>query len=240
MSYNQTWLANVRRVDRLSAVDEVRARLLEVIESGSVMAGERLPTEAELSRAFGVSRPVVREALGSLRALGLTETRAGLGTFVVSNYIKTPLSLGQCSSSDLNEVRRYLEVPAARLTALRRSEEDVAELAKILDENAATDQPHRLVAYDSRFHIAIAQASGNPLLPRFISELRELLEEQSLAVLARKDRLTRAMREHAAIYQAIRAGDGDAAAAAMEAHLTTVEREVALLGEQRRRDADET
>ena len=239
MSYNQTWLSGVRRVDRPTAVEEVRARLIEVIESGSVLAGDRLPTEAELAAAFGVSRPVVREALGSLRALGLTETRAGRGTFVVSNYIKTPLALGSCSSSDLNEVRRYLEVPGARLSAMRRTEEEVAEMEQILRENAATDQPHRLVAYDSRFHIAVARASRNPLLPRLVSELRDLLEEQSLAVLAREDRLSRAMAEHAAVLAAIRAGDGEAAAAAMEAHLVSVEREVALLGAQRRH-ADET
>ena len=97
-----------------------------------MQVNDRPPSEAELSRRFGVSRPIVCEALGRLQALGLTEARAGRGTFVASSVTKLTITFGQYSASDLNEIRRRVEVPAARLAALRRTSEDIQLLASIL------------------------------------------------------------------------------------------------------------
>lgn len=78
-----------------------------------MQVNDRLPSEAEPSRRFGVSRPIVCEALGRLQALGLTEAWAGRGTSVASSVTKLTITFGQYSASDLNEVRRCVEVPAA-------------------------------------------------------------------------------------------------------------------------------
>lgn len=210
-------------VTRRSAAEEVRAQLVAVIESGQLRVDDRLPSEAELAQRFGVSRPIVREALGTLQALGLTTSYAGRGTFVISNTAKTFLSFGQHSSADLNEIRRCLEVPAARLAAERRREEDVAELARILGEHDSAQSAEGAVRYDGLFHCAIAKATGNELFARLIGDIREILQEQSLAISTIRDSGSRAAGEHRAVFDAIGRRDVAAAGAAMEAHLDAVQ-----------------
>jgi DNA-binding FadR family transcriptional regulator len=223
------------RVARRSAAEEVRAQLVAIIESGQLQVNDRLPSEAELSRRFGVSRPIVREALGSLQALGLTEPQPGRGTFVASNVTKMTLSFGQYSSSDLNEIRRCLEVPAARLAAERRQSEHVAGLRHILAEHDVATTSEDAVRYDGLFHCAIARATGNMLFLRLIEDLREILQEQSLAVSALRNRGAMAAEEHRAVLEAIDRGDGQAAAVAMDAHLDAVEVAIQQLARERSR-----
>lgn len=214
------------RVVRRSAAEEVRAQLVGLIESGQLKVHDRLPAEAELARRFGVSRPVVREALGRLQALGLTESRAGLGTFVASNVTRLTVSFGRYSASDLNEIRRYVEVPAARLAALRRTADDIDQLQAALSVHETSASPEEAVASDAKFHCTIARATRNLLFVRLVEDLREILQEQSLAVSTLRDRAASAAREHHGVLDAIVAGDGDGAAAAMEEHLDAVERAI--------------
>ena len=207
------------RVSQDSASDLVRCQLIEMIESERIAVGERLPAETELAAAFGVSRPVVREALVSLRILGLTSARSGRGTFVTSSRIRVPLSFGGISPEQLHEVRRHLEVPCAGLAARRRSDKDLAELGRLVDEFEAEADPARRVRVDSHFHIAVAQATGNPLFARLVEDLRNAVEEQSLAVSLVPGRRAAATREHKELFEAIRRSDGEAAERVMSSHL---------------------
>lgn len=204
----------------------MQAQLVALIDSGQVQVNDRLPSEAELSRRFGVSRPIVREALGRLQALGLTEARAGRGTFVASNVTKLTVTFGQYSASDLNEVRRCVEVPAARLAALRRTPADLQLLASILEAHERAADVEDAVATDARFHCTIALATGNKLFVRLVEDLREILQEQSLAVSTFRDRGEHAAREHRRVLDAIVEGDGEGAAAAMSDHLDAVEKAI--------------
>lgn len=208
---------------RRSAADDVRAQLVKLIESGQLKVDHRLPPEHELAKRFGVSRPVVREALVGLNALGLTAPRAGKGTFVTANHFRVPLLLGRYSPAHLNEVRRYLEVPAARLAAERRTDADVGKLAAILARMEDTDDPAKRNKLDADFHIAIAQAGENPLTVKLIEDLRSILEAHSLAAAAMPNRRSGALAEHRTIYEAIVRKDPNAAAAAMSAHLNAVD-----------------
>lgn len=209
-------------VARRSAAEEVRSQLVALIESGQLQVDDRLPSEAELARRFGVSRPIVREALGTLQALGLTVSHPGRGTFVTSVLAKT-LSFGQYSAADLNEIRRCLEVPAARLAADRRRKADIAELTRILDGHDAAENTREAVRFDGLFHLTIARATGNELFTRLIGEIREILQEQSLAISTIRDSGSRAAGEHRRILDAIAAGDSAGAGAAMDAHLDAVQ-----------------
>ena len=119
-------------VRQRSAAADVQIKLQTHIETGAYQQSERLPSESELARLFGVSRPVVREALMSLQALGLTASQPGKGTFVVSDRVRPPLLMGRYSPAHIREVRRCLEIPSARLAAERRSDSDIGELAAIL------------------------------------------------------------------------------------------------------------
>jgi len=209
-------------VARRRAAEEVRAQLLAVIESGQLKVDDRLPSEAELARRFGVSRPIVREALGTLQALGLTVSHPGRGTFVNSTLART-LCFDQYSASDLNEIRRCLEVPAAQLAAERRTPGHVTELSRILDEHDSAVDASDAVRFDGLFHLTIAKATGNRLFARLIGEIREILQEQSLAISTIRDSGARAAREHRRVLDAIAASDSVEAGAAMDAHLDAVQ-----------------
>ena len=214
-------------VPRRGASADVQARLQAQIESGEYKQNERLPSESELARLFGVSRPVIREALMSLQALGLTSSQTGKGTFVVSDRVRVPLLMGRYSPAHIREVRRCVEIPAARLSAERRTDRDIGELAGILARMEDADDPARRNQLDASFHIAIARASGNPLVVKLVEDLRSVLEEHSLAAARAPYRRREAAREHRALYDAIVERDPDAAAAAMEAHLAAAERSFA-------------
>ena len=203
---------------------DLQSRLQASIETGVYKLNERLPSESELARAFDVSRPVVREALMSLQALGMTASQTGRGTFVVSDRVRVPLLMGRYSPSHIREVRRCLEIPSARLAAERRTDRDVGELAAILARMADADDPAKRNRFDASFHIAIAAAAGNPLIVKLVEDLRTVLEEHSLAAARAPHRRQAAVDEHTRIYEAIVGRDPDAAAAAMEAHLLAAER----------------
>ncbi|WP_061295056.1 FadR/GntR family transcriptional regulator [Herbidospora cretacea] len=209
-------------VEQKSAAEHVRTQLIELIESRHFAVDDRLPSEAELASSFGVSRSVIREALHSLNALGLTKSYAGKGTFVAATRVQSHLLSGQYLPSQLNEVRHYLEVPAARLAAERRSQEDLDGLAELVAAFEVNDDPAERNKIDALFHIAIAQATGNPLFSRLVEDLRAVLQDQALAVSASPGRAAQARAEHRAIFEAIKEGDAEMAALAMRRHLQAV------------------
>lgn len=214
-------------VPRRGAVADVQARLQEKIAGGEYPVTTRLPSESELCKTFGVSRPVIREALMGLQALGLTAAQVGIGTFVVSDRVRVPLLMGRYSPSNIREVRRCIEIPAARLAAERRTDRDIGEMAAILARMEDAHDPTRRNQLDASFHIAIARASGNPLVVKLVEDLRSVLEEHSLAAARAPYRRREASTEHRALYDAILDRDPDAAAAAMEGHLEAAERSLA-------------
>jgi DNA-binding FadR family transcriptional regulator len=221
------------RISRRSAVDEVRSQLISLIESDQLKVNALLPSEAELGQHFGVSRPVVREALGSLQTLGYTESQPGRGTRVTSKVVKVSLSFGQYSSTDLNEIRRFVEVPAAARAAQVRTPDQVKALAETLDEHDRATTAVEAVRLDGQFHIGIAKATGNLLVVRLIEDLRETMQAQSLALSEVPQRSASAAREHRAVLDCIRHQDEAGAAAAMVDHLSGVETALEALARRR-------
>jgi DNA-binding FadR family transcriptional regulator len=229
---NQKIRNPMRPVRQVSATAELKATLQALIETGNHRQSERLPSESELSRIYGVSRAVVREALMSLQALGLTESQAGKGTFVVSDRVRPPLLMGRYSSADIREVRRCLEIPSARFAAERRSDANIGELSAILTRLEDTEDPAKRNRLDAGFHIAIAAASGNPLIVKLVEDLRGVLEEYALALAQVPHRRKSAGTEHRRIYEAIVKRDPEEAAAAMEEHLIAAEQSFASIGKR--------
>ena len=209
-----------KTIGRQSASEAVRDELVRSIVSGGLEVGEKLPPEAELARSFGVSRPVIREALGSLRALGLIISRNGRGSFVASARSSRPVLLGRYTVDDLHEVRAHLEVPAAGNAALRRSADQLKELRRLvegLETCADNDEWTRL---DAAFHVALARATGNEVHASLIDHLRDLLVEQSHVVATTGEgRVAAANREHRAVFEAVAEGDEKGAQDAMSTHL---------------------
>lgn len=207
---------------RLSAAEAVYNAVREDIESGRVQVGAKLSSEATLAAQYGVSRSVIREALRSCTALGLTVTRTGKGTFVVANKVANDLSLGQYSARDLTEARPHIEVPAAALAALRRSDEDLQELKDVMQAMLHENDPESWVQLDSTFHAGIARASGNRVFAAVVADIRDALASQSETLNMVADRRLASDAEHRDILTAIEEGNAEAAAEAMAGHLEAV------------------
>lgn len=206
--------------------------LSQKIRDGALRPGDKLPTESEIMQAFGVSRTVVREALSKLQASGLVETHHGVGTFVLQ-----PRSGGvfRLDPSDVVtsvdvlavlELRVSLETESAGLAATRRTTEQLQAMREALDDferNLAV--AGNTVAPDFRFHLQIAQATGNPYFADIMSHLgTTIIPRTRINAIRNHDRggeyLTRVNREHEEIYAAIARRDAEAARAAMRIHLT--------------------
>ena len=134
--------------------------------------------------------------------------------------MRAPLLIGRYSPAHIKEVRRALEIPVgAALPPLRRTDHDVGQLAALLARMEDADDPARRNKLDADFHIAIAQRPAIALFVKLIEDLRDVLEEHSLALARRRTAARPRSVEHTKIYEAICRRDPDAAGAAMAEHL---------------------
>lgn len=207
---------------RVGAMEAVFGHLRSAIERGEYAVGDKLPSEAELCRTLEVSRPVLREALRALQAMGLTVSKSGKGTFVLANTVDEP-TFGDYAASDLLEVRRHVEIPVAGYAALRRTPEDLDHLGHLLDRMEQETDTTAWVAMDTVFHLAVAEASRNPVFRRVIEEIRDALARQSTFLNELGGRREQSNCEHRAIVEALVDGSEHDAVEAMSHHLRRVE-----------------
>lgn len=232
MSAGADWIYEANPVSRKNAAESVFEDLRSAIVSGRLTVGTRLPSETHLAGRYGVSRPIVREALRSLQTLGMTQTRTGSGTFVLTDSPGNELRYGGYSARDLMEARPFIEVPAAGWAALRKTDAQLAHILKLCDAMDAQEDPHKWVRLDSEFHSAIAQASGNSLFAKVVADARESVSQQSELLNLMAHRRVASNVEHRVIAEAIAAGSDEAARNAMEAHLGKVKQVVtAIMGD---------
>ncbi|SHI22473.1 FadR/GntR family transcriptional regulator [Pollutimonas bauzanensis] len=224
------WLKGVAAgaaVSRTRIVDQVRDSLLAAIRQGALKVNDRLPSENEMATTFGVSRPVIREAITSLQVLGLIASRPGSGNFVASSEVNADLILGGFRTSDLSQVRKYLELPSAEQSAIRATDQQMQSLSKLLSTMESESDPEKRNLLDAEFHVQIAISSGNALLAKLIAGLRRLLEEESKTATAiSAGRRLPVHFEHHAILEAIQSRDPAAARKAMLDHLDAVEKTI--------------
>lgn len=218
-----SWTARQERVVRVGAAEAVFASLRGAIEAGEIPVGTRLDSEATLAKQYGVSRTMVREALRSCTALGLTTTHTGKGTFVIADKVAQDLKLGKYSASALVEARPHVEVPAAGLAALRRTNEDLEALREILREMSEAENLQQWVQLNTEFHVTIARSSGNGVFESFLSDIVEAMANQSNTLNLVADRRKESGDEHARIFDAIERGSAEDASQAMTMHLHGVE-----------------
>lgn len=226
--------AQIPRERRLS--DKVADALTQSILDGQLHVGDKLPSERELCEQFGVSRPVVREAVRSLIAKGLLADHPRRGHVVaalepeaVSESLMLFVRGRELDYGKLLEIRAVLEVEAAGLAAERATDEQVAALdaacARLIDGMQARDAAE----VDVAFHKAIADATGNEYFPLLIDSLREVLIDAQLPTLADPKIVGTARRAHRKILKAIAAHEPDAARDAMRAHLDLAGRQMRAL-----------
>lgn len=202
---------------------QVMEAVADYIHRSGLKPGDRLPAERELMSALAVGRSSVREAVSQLSALGVVETRIGSGTYlrrpVSAQTVYMPLSLTTASFTEALkmtlEVRRGIEIEASIAAARRRTDEDLQKIEAALIE---IDRTHHSQAggakADLAFHLAIYDASRNPLFSQLLEQIRGLFEQFWQRPFGRSDFAARSYPFHRSLFEAIR--DGDSAAAAEE------------------------
>jgi DNA-binding FadR family transcriptional regulator len=205
-------------------VDRVR----RAIALGVLLPGERLPSERDFAERLGVSRVTVREALRVLQGEGLLRTKRGSSGTVVADLPRSsgpPQDGYEDEVLEVFEFRLAVEGMAARLAARHSVEADIEVLLACQERMAASTKVDTFRRADSEFHLTVARMSGNGMLERSIQAARAAafswLDLRQFTVLQDSS-----VEGHAAIIAAIAEHDGDAAATAMEHHITNARGEV--------------
>jgi len=211
--------------------EQIVQQIEESILKGALKAGDQLPSERELATEFGVSRTAVREAVKALHEKGLVEAQPGRGTFVTkgtSHPIRQTLdwilrTAQPEGTAHVVEVREILEPEIAALAAARANEEAVASLreAVAVMDNAKRD-PDAFIEADLDFHLALAEAAGNPLILSLIDSIVAVLREQRMRIFKVDGGPERGQYHHKKILEAIEHRDPQGAREAMRAHLRQV------------------
>ena len=217
--------------------EHIVAQIERAIYEGRLAQGNKLPPERQLVREFGASRVAVREALRALEHRGLVEVRQGStgGYFIrecdaspIVRGLATLFRVGGVSLTQLTEARALLEPESARLAAARITDHELKSLGECLEARTQVDlTPRRRRGLDAEFHRLVLAAARNPVHTAVTQALiavqtkvgaqrPELTPERDATIVA----------AHLAIHDAIARRDGDAARAAMHAHILEVERQL--------------
>jgi DNA-binding FadR family transcriptional regulator len=216
----------------MAVTDEAIARIKEMIVSGLLPAGARLPREEDLAVQLGISRNSLREAVRALTAMRILISRQGDGTYVSS--LEPHLLLEELSfvadvshgdsAAQLLEVRRLLEPQATALAAHRITDQGLAALRVILESSMKADSVEAFIEWDIAFHRAIVDTVGNPVLSLLLDTLSTHTQRVRIV---RGAHLATALesvhREHESILRALEAHDGQLAASAAMVHVSAVE-----------------
>jgi GntR family transcriptional repressor for pyruvate dehydrogenase complex len=216
----------------MAVTDEAILRIKEMIVSGDLQPGQRLPPEKELSERLGLSRNSLREAVKGLELIKVLDVRQGDGTYVTSlephlllEAMSFVVDLHQDQSVvEIFEVRRVLEPHAAWRAARVITDEQVSVLREMLDSVDESTSVEDLVAHDIEFHRLINQAGGNAYLASLLDGLssstvrarvwRGITEERSVA---------RTLEEHRAIVEALAARDPEMTRSWVTVHVSGIE-----------------
>ena len=217
----------IRRTGQLP--DLIASEIMSQILGGELKPGDVLPTEAALAESFGVSRNVVREAIARLRSDGLIETKQGRGATVRPPSERATFRVDMSaleettSLADLFELRGILEIEAAGLAALRRTDDDLARLQTAIDNMAGQQEfDEKRLEADAAFHRAMGAATKNAFLATIVDYLSSRLKETTRAtnrIYRDGDLIAVTIGEHEKILAAVKAQDTQAVRDAMKGHI---------------------
>ena len=217
----------------MALTDEAILRIKEMIVSGQLKPGDRLPREADLAEALGLSRNSLREAVRALALINILDVRQGDGTYVTSldpqlllDALTFVVDFHQDDSVlEFLRVRRILEPAAAAMAAQRVTAEQIAAMQEIVtaSQREATT-PEETLAFDIEFHRHVGAASGNSVLSSLIEGLSAPTNRARIwRGRTQEGAQERTAAEHQTIIDALSVGEPDLAHAAMVAHVAGVE-----------------
>lgn len=208
-------------------VEQIEKHVLD----GVLNPGDKLPSEKELCEQFSVSRTVVREAVRALREKGLVDIQPGRGTFITNgtseamrNSLGLVFKVGQDrAQADLVEVRAILEPEIAALAAQNADEDDINELQSAIETmEALLGDAEKFMEADQAFHLVLAKATHNAIIPLLIDPIVDLLWEQRKHIFMNTGGAKRGYYHHERIFKAVKQKDAQAARNAMRAHMEQI------------------
>jgi len=225
-------LESIEPFSRKPIAERVADRLLELVRSGNLKPGDKLPTENELAEAMRVSRPVIREALRGLSILGVVESRQGGRCYVTDlapsrllGPLELVLSLDESNVDALYEARVVVECGLIRHAALKISDAELTQLQElaVAGYKLASD-PVSFRVLDQEFHTLLMKIAGNPVLERVAGSLYQLGMEYRRVASETPGVIERSAAEHDVVVKALAMRDPDKADEAMRAHLQSINR----------------
>lgn len=216
----------------MAVTDEAILHIKEMIISGELAPGDRLPPEKELSERLGLSRSSLREAVKALEVIRVLDVRRGDGTYVTSLEPRLLLEAmsfvvdlhDDQSVLEIFAVRRILEPAATSLAARNADDDDLAHLREIVETVDHAAGVEALVEHDLEFHRGIAEAAGNSYLASLIDSLSShTVRARIWRGITQENAVERTLSEHHAILDAIEAGDAELASALTVVHVSGVE-----------------
>jgi GntR family transcriptional repressor for pyruvate dehydrogenase complex len=220
-----------RVVRKMRVSEEIIGQVRDLITSGRLKVGDRLPAERELAKILQVGRSTVREAIRALESLGVLQARPGEGTFLVANpaeqrpdLFNVDLFKSWDNQRRLFEVRIVIEPDLAALAARRATPDQIQRMREILDDqDQLIQQGDNGIKADTGFHFLVAEAANNDILLRIMDGLMDRLQETRAVSLSKGGRPVRSLRQHRAILRAIETRDADAAEQRMREHINEME-----------------
>jgi GntR family transcriptional repressor for pyruvate dehydrogenase complex len=226
----------VKPIKKVSTAAKVFETLYEMIVSGQFQRGQKLPSQEELAKQFGVSRNTLREAMNKLYAMGLLSSHQGVGTVVESpnpeGYLSTlsgQFLLDSLSVREFIEARICIERTAVRLAVARAGKREIEHLRGILDgqKKAFEDNDaEEFTRQDAAFHLELTQLSGNRVLMKFLQTIQDMLHRFIGEVVQLPGAISDAIHFHMRVTEAIAAKDADLAEQEMVLHLFDVVRRI--------------
>jgi len=227
-------IAPLKPVSRTTLSEQVGLQLAAEVAAKRWQPGDKLPSEAELCRAFNVGRSTLREALKSLAFVGIIRMRAGGGSYVAdrpSKYVDRPLlARGILSTEkdikDLSEARLVLESELTSLCARRATRRDLATLEDLTSKMkvAKNEDRGKFQQLDLEFHLSIAGSSKNEVLAELLGHIRGALQELIRKSLLLPNGMDLACKQHEKILEALKQRNPAAARKAIRAHLSAFQR----------------
>jgi DNA-binding FadR family transcriptional regulator len=216
------------RTERVSVTSEAIEKVKEMIRSGELQPGTKLPRENELADRLGLSRSSLREAVRALAALNVVEVRQGDGTYVTSLTPEVLLDVvgfgidlvTDPSLVEVFEVRRFLETAATAAAANSITDDELASLRECMDRMTRAETVEELVRVDEEFHHIVSNATGNSVLVALMDNLSSrTLRARLWRGVVERGALERTKQWHRAILEGLEARDPQLATAADLMHL---------------------
>ncbi len=233
-------IQDFKKIKKLNISETIVDQIKDMILSGKLKVGDKLPSERELTELLDVSRSSVREAMRSLHSMGIVDIRSGEGTYlndntnILSDHFKLQNLLNRFSRLELIEARQMLELEIIKLATLRGTKEEFNYLEEMYHETLKYENNlQEFIKADFNFHLAIAEVANNKYLAEMLNTTKELLMEVNLEVMKIPGHFLVVKESHKRIIEAISSGSVKKSQKEMRMHIDMINENINKLNNRK-------